>query len=232
MALHSEFVESKVVSIHDDWRLTGKPGSLGWYSSGKHRAPGKPDMNRAGTLALLSLFGSLVLASATSLAQNTSERLPSFPPLQQPAMPPLPPFGEPHVVRVTRDRLFLLGLGPACGPVGIAARTVGQLDSLPSRIVQLTLKNTSSVAIISERITVRGVTTRGGSSPALQQAYARNLEIEGNLTVEPGQQASVYSLLTGFSDAKHIELNSVTYADGSSWQPVNGEACIVAVQSR
>jgi hypothetical protein len=74
--------------------------------------------------------------------------------------------------------------------------------------------------------------TRGGSSAALQQAYARNLEIEGNLSVDPGQQASVYSLFTGFSDAKHIELNSVTYADGSSWQPVNGEACIVAVHSR
>jgi hypothetical protein len=50
--------------------------------------------------------------------------------------------------------------------------------------------------------------------------------------VDPGQQVSGYSLLTGFSDAKHIELNSVTYADGSSWQPVNGEACIVAVDSR
>ena len=121
--------------------------------------------------------------------------------------------------------------GAACGPIGIGARTVGQLDSLPSRIVQLTLKNTSSIAIISERITVHGMATRG-SSPALQQTYVRNLEIEGNLTVDPGQQASVYSLLTGFSGAKHIELNSVTYADGSSWQPVNGEACIVAVQSR
>jgi hypothetical protein len=122
--------------------------------------------------------------------------------------------------------------GPACGPIGIGARTVGQLDSLPSRIIQLTLRNTNSEAIISERITVQGMPMKGGSSPALQQAYARNLEMEGNLTVNPGQQASVYSLLTGFNDAIHIELNSVTYADGSSWQPVNGEACIVAVHSR
>jgi hypothetical protein len=74
--------------------------------------------------------------------------------------------------------------------------------------------------------------TRGGASPALQQVSARNLEIEGNLTVDPGQQVSGYSLLTGFSDAQHIELNSVTYADGSSWQPIDGEACIVAVHSR
>lgn len=188
-------------------------------------------MNRASTLAVLILFGSLVLPSPASLAQNTSERPPSFPPLQQPPMPPLLPPGEPHIVGVRRNMAGLF-LGPACGPVGIGARAVGQLDSLPSRIVELTLKNTSSVAIISERITVHGMATRGGSSPVLQQAYERNLEIEGNLTVEPGQQASAYSLLTGFSDAKHIELNSVTYADGSSWQPVNGEACIVAVHPR
>jgi len=188
-------------------------------------------MNRARALVILSLFGSLAFTSQTSLAQNTSGKLPSFPPLQQPPMPPLPPFGEPQIVRVTRDRAGVFS-GPACGPIGIGARTVGQLGSLPSRIVQLTLKNTNSVAIISERITVHGMATRGGASPALQRASARNLEIEGNLTVDPGQQVSGYSLLTGFSDAKHIELNSVTYADGSSWQPIDGEACIVAVHSR
>jgi hypothetical protein len=188
-------------------------------------------MNRAGTLALLSLFGSLLLPSRTLVAQNMPEKRPSFPPLPQAPMPPLPPFGESLIFRVTRDRAGVFS-GPACGPTGIGARTVGQLDSLPSQIVQLTLNNTNSVAIISERFTVHGMATRGGASPALQQASARNLEIEGNLTVDPGQQVSGYSLLTGFSDAKHIELNSVTYADGSSWQPVNGEACIVAVHSR
>jgi hypothetical protein len=188
-------------------------------------------MNRAATLALLSLFGSLLLPSRTLVAQNIPEKLPSFPPLQQAPMPPLPPFGESPIVRVSRIMTNVFS-GPACGPIGIGARTVGQLDSLPSRIIQLTLTNTNSEAIISERITVRGMATRGSSSPALQETYVRNLEIEGNLAVNPGQQASGYSLLTGFSDAKHIELNSVTYADGSSWQPVNGEACIVAVHSR
>ena len=87
------------------------------------------------------------------------------------------------------------------------------------------------MAIISERFTVHGVATRDGSSLGLQPAYAKNLEIEGDLMVQPGQQVSGYSLLTGFSDAKHLELNSVTYADGSSWQPINGETCIVAVPS-
>jgi hypothetical protein len=116
--------------------MTGtRAGAGGWYSSGEHSALGKPDMNRAGTLAILSLFGSLALPSRISLAQNTSQKLPSFPPLQQPPMPPLPPFGEPQIFRVRRDMTMILFSEPACGPIGIGARTVGQLDSLPSRIV-------------------------------------------------------------------------------------------------
>jgi hypothetical protein len=100
-------------------------------------------MNRAGTLALLSVFGSLLLPSRILVAQNMSEKLPSFLPLQQAPMPPLPPFGEPHIVRVSRNMTNVFS-GPACGPIGIGARMVGQLDSLPSRIIQLTLTNTSS----------------------------------------------------------------------------------------
>jgi hypothetical protein len=186
-------------------------------------------MNRASALVLGSLFCSLALMIQTSLAQNDSEKLPSFLPLQQPQFPPLPPVGEPKIIHMRRDR-FLLSQ-PNCGPIGVRARMVGQLDSLPSRIVQLNLKNTNSVAIIAERFTFHGITTRDESWPALQQAYAKTLEIERNVTVDAGQEVPVDSLLTGFSDVKHIELNSVTYADGTSWQPIDGETCIVTPRS-
>ncbi len=109
---------------------------------------------------------------------------------------------------------------------------LGQLDSLPSRIVQLELKNTNSVAIISERITFHGIATRDESSPTLQPAYAKKayakaLEIERDVTVDAGREVPVDSLLMGFSDINRIELNSVTYADGTSWQPIDGKTCIV-----
>src|SRR5580704_19177376 len=123
-------------------------------------------MNRASALVLGSLCCSLGLMIQTSLAQNNSEKLPSFPPLQQPQFPPLPPLGEPTIVRSHLDR-FLLS-EPNCGPIRVRVRMVGQLDSLPSRIVQLNLKNTNSVAIISERITFHGIATRDESSPTLQ----------------------------------------------------------------
>jgi hypothetical protein len=113
---------------------------------------------------------------------------------------------------------------------------LGQLDSLPSRIVQLDLKNANSVAIISERFTFHGIATKDESSPTLQQAYrrrayARALEIERNVTVDAGHAVPIESLLTGFTDVTHIELNSVTYADGTSWQPIDGKACIVTPRS-
>jgi hypothetical protein len=189
-------------------------------------------MNRASALVLGSLFCSLALMIQTSLAQNNSEKPPSFPPLQQPQFPPLPPLGEPKtkIKMIRMHDIFLLS-EPNCGPIGVRARMVGQLDSLPSRIVQLNLKNTNSVAIISERFTFHGIATRDESRPALQQAYAKTLEIERNVTVDAGEEVPVDSLLTGFSDVKHIELNSVTYADGTSWQPIDGETCIVTPRS-
>jgi hypothetical protein len=51
------------------------------------------------------------------------------------------------------------------------------------------------------------------------------------VTVDAGREVPVDSLVNGFSDVKHIELNSVTYADGTSWQPINGETCIVTPRS-
>src|ERR1700689_5339531 len=176
-------------------------------------------MNRASALVLGSLFCSLALMIQTSLAQNNSEKLPPFPQLQQPQFPPLPPPGEPEIkIKMIRMHDIFLLSEPNCGPIGVRARMVGQLDSLPSRIVQLDLKNTNSVAIISERITFHGVATKDESSPTLQQAYARKayaktLEIERNVTVDAGREVPIDSLLTGFTDVTHIEVNSVTYAD-------------------
>jgi hypothetical protein len=188
-------------------------------------------MNRASALVLGSLFCSLALMIQTSLAQNNSEKLPPFPQLQQPQFPPLPPLGEPEIKIIRTRRYGLLLSGSNCGPIGVTARMLGQLDSLPSRIVQLNLKNTNSVAIISERFTFHGIATTDESWRALQQAYAKTLEIERNVTVDAGREVPVDSLLTGFSDVKHIELNSVTYADGTSWQPIDGETCIVTPRS-
>ena len=202
-----------------------------WYSAGKRPALREPDMNRASALVLGNLFCSLALMIQTSLAQNNSEKLPPFPQLQQPQFPPLPPLGEPEIKIIRTRRNGLLLSGPNCGPIGVTARMLGQLDSLPSRIVQLNLKNTNSVAIISERFTFHGIATTDESWRALQQAYAKTLEIERNVTVDAGREVPVDSLLTGFSDVKHIELNSVTYADGTSWQPIDGETCIVTPRS-
>jgi hypothetical protein len=185
-------------------------------------------MNRASAILLANLICSLALMIQTSSAQNNSEKPPSFPPLQQPQFPPLPALGGPKIVRVREP--FLLS-EPNCGPIGVKARGVGQLDSLPSRIVQLNLQNRNSVAIISERFTFHGIATKDQPYPALQRAYAKTLKIEHNVTVDGGQEVPIDFLLMGFSDVKHIELNSVTFADGTSWQPIDGETCIVTPRS-
>jgi len=39
------------------------------------------------------------------------------------------------------------------------------------------------------------------------------------------QDASFVELFSGLNPVSYVELNSVRYADGSSWQPDNGAAC-------
>ena len=106
-----------------------------WYSSGEHSALGKPDMNRAGALGILSLFGWLAFTSQT-FWRKTAREATLIPPLQQPQMPPLPPFGEPQIFRVTRSMTNVFS-GPACGPIGIGARDgrAVRLSTLTNRSV-------------------------------------------------------------------------------------------------
>jgi hypothetical protein len=172
-----------------------------------------------------NIIGAKQLREATAIPPTATATIPFVASAWRP---------EINTIRTRRDR-FLLSK-PNCGPIGVTARMVGQLDSLPSRIIQLNLKNTNSVAIISERFTFHGTATRDESWPALQQAfatkgYAKTLEIERDVTVDAGQDVPIDSLLSGFSDVKYIELNSVTYADGTSWQPIDGKNCIVSPRS-
>jgi hypothetical protein len=90
--------------------------------------------------------------------------------------------------------------------------------------VVVNLSNTKSDAIVSERLTVHGTPTSSDPSPYF--GTSSKVEIGA-------RQTGILALsLSHFSDFKSVELNSVTYADGSSWQPATGEFCIVTLLSR
>ena len=107
-----------------------------------------------------------------------------------------------------------------CGPIGVQARMLDtSLDRPlePHQKVGITLNNLGSVPIVLERITVHfSVETSTSGAP---------YELETKVDVGAKQEASFAELFSVSSPVNHIELNSVTYADGSSWHPAGGAVC-------
>jgi hypothetical protein len=107
-----------------------------------------------------------------------------------------------------------------CGPIGVQARMLDtSLDRPiePHQKVGITVNNLKSAPISLERITVHfaGETSTSGAP----------YELETKVQVGAKQEASFVELFSGSNPVSYIELNSVRYADGSSWQPDNGAAC-------
>ena len=80
------------------------------------------------------------------------------------------------------------------------------------------MNNLKSAPISLERITVHfaGETSTSGAPYELETKCRR---------LAQKQEASFVELFSGSNPVSYIELNSVRYADGSSWQPDNGAVC-------
>ncbi len=118
------------------------------------------------------------------------------------------------------DRSLLLNPQTVCGPVRMQARMLDtSLDRPfePNQKVGITVSNLKSAPITLERITVHfAVETSISGAP---------YELETRVEVGAKQEASFVELFSGSNPVSYVELNSVRYADGSSWQPDNGAVC-------
>jgi hypothetical protein len=107
-----------------------------------------------------------------------------------------------------------------CGPIGVQARMLDtSLDRPvePHQRVGIILNNLKSTPIVLERITVHF----GGETPTSGAPF----EIETKVKVGARQEAFFAEASSVLNPVSYVELNSVRYADGSSWQPSNGAAC-------
>jgi hypothetical protein len=94
--------------------------------------------------------------------------------------------------------------------------------------IRLTLANTALIGITAARIKVHGYTPNGRVMPSgtpLPDA-ARSLDLL--LVVGPRQDISTDLRLESFSAVTTIELESVSYADGSRWQATAENRCEIA----
>jgi hypothetical protein len=107
-----------------------------------------------------------------------------------------------------------------CGPVSIQAQMLDTSPDglvVPHQKVGLTLNNLKSIPIVLERVTLHfGGETLTSGAP---------FEWETRVPVGARQEAFFVELTTVPNPVSYVELNSVSYADGSSWHPNGGEVC-------
>ena len=191
-------------------------------------------MNRAISSFLIA-FSSLTLTTAVSgqatIASPTHRNLPK---LQAQQSSP-----HPSLQSATTATLSVMpAIGESC-PVGLRAQPgtapgmVIVVDGKTNASQKLNLQLTNFIhqrAITSAQITVHGFTTHGRISPAVSrdpEADTLSKQVDLTLTVAPGTSASTEMLFKGLTSVRWIDLDSITYADGSMWHSSAQRKCQV-----
>ncbi len=130
-------------------------------------------------------------------------------------------FGSLNLMAQTPTVIPLLASADhLCGPIVVQARMLDTSQDRPvepHQKVGITLKNLKSTPIVLERITAHF----GSETPTSGAPF----EMEHKVEVDGKQQAFFVEAFSGSNSVTYIELNSVRYADGSSWQPSTGAVC-------
>jgi len=173
-------------------------------------------MKPATLLACTLLFGSI-----GSLAQVVNEYHPQ-------KLDPSPPQ--------TRVRISpLLTLIDTC-PISLQARHAPggdmiKVDGVPikgiAQMLHLTVTNPDSRHVVAANVTVRGFANKGRLMQAMsdQDSYDAAKTLDVSFPSGSSKEAAADLRVPGFSAVTLIDLNSVTYSDGSSWKLAAGGSC-------
>ena len=158
----------------------------------------------------------VVLGSMTSLAQNSGRKV------SQPAVASVVP-GSTHCpvdIRAQRD----IGAGQL---QQVPAK--GQQDLGPSQNLHLTLTNSTYAEIVGVRVTAYGLNAKGQVTPAeaANNSSAMQKTFDLKLQVDPKSMGTVDLVLTGFTAVTFLNVDSIRYAGGSTWQPSAQHTCHV-----
>jgi|GEM_PF-3397565 hypothetical protein len=157
-------------------------------------------------------------------------------PAQTPSTTPAPPPGNGRSTQT-----FAIALPQAACPVQmhalqggtaelIAARKL-QVITGPAQLIRLVLSQGQAQMIASAQVTVRGLSGRNRTLQTyttgnLQPDLTRVLAVTFSTGKEPGVFANL--LLPGFTAVLTVQLESITYKDGTTWNMPGTLACRVA----
>ncbi|HZC43633.1 MAG TPA: hypothetical protein VE195_05620 [Acidobacteriaceae bacterium] len=157
----------------------------------------------------------VVLGSMTSLAQNSGRNVSTT------AIAGVVPGSVNCPVDIRAQK----GIG-----VGQPVPTESQQNLGPSQDLRLTLTNSTYSEIVGVQVTAFGLNAKGQVTPAetaanTSSAMQKTLNLKVN--VGPKSMGSLDLVLAGFTSVTYLNVDSIRYAGGSTWQPSAQHACHV-----
>jgi hypothetical protein len=121
-------------------------------------------------------------------------------------------------------------------PVSLHAKQAGGGDmwkvdgvpiSGPAQMLHLIVTNPDSRQVVAANLTVRGFADKGRMIQVMsnQNSYDAVKTFDVKFPAGPGKEAATELRVPGFSAVALIDLNSVTYSDGSTWKLAAGSSC-------
>lgn len=100
----------------------------------------------------------------------------------------------------------------------------------PSQALHLTLTNSTYSEIVGVRVTAYGLNakpqvTQADAASSTSSAIQKSFDL--NLNVNPKSTGSVELVLNGFTAVSYLNVDSIRYAGGSTWQPAARHTCHV-----
>jgi hypothetical protein len=108
--------------------------------------------------------------------------------------------------------------------------TIDTKPGVPSQTLTMELSNLGSRNITRAQFTVHGLTAHGQINPATlsdPDAGTTTRQVDLSLNVAHNSKSSAPLLAEGFTSIRWIELDSLTYADGSAWHSSPQHNCSV-----
>jgi hypothetical protein len=186
-------------------------------------------MNRAATL---------LIALAVAAAQTTTAPATITLQTQQVTVDPATGAGTSF----SKPATIILAAPPSVCPIGFSAEPgvgpgmviVVNGDTTASQKLKLQLSYLTDPQlhpsnIISAQITVHGLTAKGRIAPASSNPDDATIakQVDLALTIAPGRTSSTDMLFKGFTSVRWITLDSLTYANGSTWHPAAHKSCSI-----
>jgi hypothetical protein len=136
---------------------------------------------------------------------------------------------------VVLTQTITVAQAPAC-PISLRARHGSatnrmEVNDAPpkgtNQMLHVAVTGSDARRIVAASVTVRGWTGKARVVPI--QNGEQSTDAAKTLTVRfpasSGKEPSADLLVPGFSAAESIDLNSVTYSDGSTWKTAAGDGC-------